>query len=70
MSRAEFDDAVRSFSPEQFEAVRVCIMAERRLRHLYPRSLPDAPALDEAYGWAMQAEPEPSPPALTGPAVG
>lgn len=61
MTHDQFSAAIRSLSDEQFEAVRVCIMAERRLRFLYPRHPEDGGAIVAAYAWAMSAKPEPMP---------
>lgn len=35
----------------------VCIMAERRLRTIFPREPAQEPALTEAYSWALEAKP-------------
>jgi hypothetical protein len=64
MSEAQFEAAIGRMDAEQAEAVRVCIMAERRLRHLFPRDPRSGSALEEAYAWALTAKAGLMPPAL------
>ena len=60
VTQVAFEAALGRMDPEQLEALSVCIMAERRLRHMYPRD-PAGSAIAEAYEWAMKAKPAPIP---------
>ena len=55
MTRTNFHQIIGTMDPLQLEALRVCIMAERRLRHIYPRDAVSRPAMEEAYDWALEA---------------
>lgn len=55
MNRQQLAQVIASMNLEQLEALRVCIVAERRLRVIYPRTAVSEPALTEAYDWACNA---------------
>lgn len=55
MTRGELARVIATMSPDQLNALRVCLMAERRLRVIYPRSAVSIPELTEAYEWALEA---------------
>ena len=55
MTREDFTFALARMDGPQLEALSVCIMAERRLRHLYPRDPQLGSAIEEAYEWTMTA---------------
>ncbi len=57
MSRVDLAQIIGTMDPLQLRALRVCIMAERRLRTIYPRDPVRQPALEEAYAWALDALP-------------
>lgn len=44
MTRQELGAIIATMSPLQLLALRVCIMAERRLRVIYPRTTASEPA--------------------------
>lgn len=55
MTREELGLIIATLSPVQLLALRICIMAERRLRVIYPRTTASEPAFTEAYEWALKA---------------
>lgn len=54
MSAERFHEIMATFTMEQNVALRVSIMAERRLRVSFPRDAArDGPAMAAAYSWAL-----------------
>lgn len=58
MTREHLGHVIATMDAYQVAALRICIMAERRLRVIYPRTTASEPALTEAYEWALNATPE------------
>lgn len=57
MTRSDLAQIIGTMDSPQLRALRVCIMAERRLRTIYPRTPEQGSAMEEAYGWALSALP-------------
>ena len=54
MNQSEWQTAISSLNEEQFQALRICIMAERRMHQLQPLG-PDLSHMLQAYKWALEA---------------